>query len=602
MIDDGSENPTASICDEYAAIDKRFKAIHIQNGGVSNARNKGLDLCIGEWICFVDSDDYLLPDHLSSLSGSISEKIDVVFGGYKHEEASDTICHQYSNQCYLGNKGVSTFFRETDVAWHMIPWDRIYRASIVKKHNIRFNSHLLISEDRLFCYDFLLHTKGIATTSSVTYMQDISNDNSLSKRKVPINMQIERYKLLSTAMKKIISRFGMTKADAVHLLSYNENLLVQIQKTTGQRFSILKLMPSDPFRVIKLLIKRNLIPNKTVRQSNMELLRIISMLCIIVYHLLLFGLEPASGNTLYKALQIPFHIGVPIFVMISGYFGIRFSFKGLFRLMGMAYVYALLVELAGIVFLDYPINTIKNGIFVIGYNRHWFLTTYLWLYLLSPVINLFLKNITVYRRIYWFVVLALANFYAGHIMQHEPSLIDGKNIMNFMLLYLLGNTIHTYQNKIDKVRIWVFPSVFIMIAVFTTYVGLTTNDYYFPLIGNVWHRFFEYNSLGMYINASLVFMLFTRMKFSQVLINYFSGSVFAMYLLSVSFIWDFVRDTAVKWEWSLSNQYLSILMCIGVAMSFMIFCVIVDKMLTPVWNRLLVLGRKLDDKYQIFSK
>ena len=68
------------------------------------------------------------------------------------------------------------------------------------------------------------------------------------------------------------------------------------------------------------------------RQSNMELLRIFSMLCIVVYHIFLFGLDAHHPEEpLYKSLQIPFHVGVPIFVMISGYFGIRFSLRGLFR-------------------------------------------------------------------------------------------------------------------------------------------------------------------------------------------------------------------------------------------------------------------------------
>ena len=65
------------------------------------------------------------------------------------------------------------------------------------------------------------------------------------------------------------------------------------------------------------------------RQSNIELLRCFAMLCIIVYHLCLFALGGVPTSTkLYQALQIPLHIGVPLFVLISGYFGIRFSLKG----------------------------------------------------------------------------------------------------------------------------------------------------------------------------------------------------------------------------------------------------------------------------------
>ena len=80
--------------------------------------------------------------------------------------------------------------------------------------------------------------------------------------------------------------------------------------------------------------------SSNTRQSNIELLRCFAMLCIIVYHLCLFALGGMStGTRLYQALQIPLHIGVPLFVLISGYFGIRFSLRGLMRLCSKGYVY-----------------------------------------------------------------------------------------------------------------------------------------------------------------------------------------------------------------------------------------------------------------------
>ena len=62
LIDDGSTDASGYICDEYAKKDSRVKVFHKENGGASNARNTGLDHCTGEWISFVDADDYLLPE------------------------------------------------------------------------------------------------------------------------------------------------------------------------------------------------------------------------------------------------------------------------------------------------------------------------------------------------------------------------------------------------------------------------------------------------------------------------------------------------------------------------------------------------------------
>ncbi len=67
LINDGSNDNSGAICDEYAAKDARIRVFHKENGGVSSARNLGLDNAKGEWITFVDSDDYVKPDYLSNL-------------------------------------------------------------------------------------------------------------------------------------------------------------------------------------------------------------------------------------------------------------------------------------------------------------------------------------------------------------------------------------------------------------------------------------------------------------------------------------------------------------------------------------------------------
>ena len=66
LIDDGSKDSSDTICDEYAAQDTRVKVFHKENGGVSSARNVGLDNARGEWITFVDSDDYIEENYLQT--------------------------------------------------------------------------------------------------------------------------------------------------------------------------------------------------------------------------------------------------------------------------------------------------------------------------------------------------------------------------------------------------------------------------------------------------------------------------------------------------------------------------------------------------------
>lgn len=70
LVDDGSKDSSAKICDDYALTDKRIRVFHKENGGVSSARNMGLDMATGYYVAFVDADDYLFPKAYESLIGN----------------------------------------------------------------------------------------------------------------------------------------------------------------------------------------------------------------------------------------------------------------------------------------------------------------------------------------------------------------------------------------------------------------------------------------------------------------------------------------------------------------------------------------------------
>ena len=75
LIDDGSRDQSPAICDEYAAADHRVQVFHKPNGGVSSARNLGLDHARGQWITFIDSDDFISPNYLSAVNRSDADML-----------------------------------------------------------------------------------------------------------------------------------------------------------------------------------------------------------------------------------------------------------------------------------------------------------------------------------------------------------------------------------------------------------------------------------------------------------------------------------------------------------------------------------------------
>ncbi len=78
LVNDGSTDGSGDICDTYATRDSRIRVFHKENGGVSSARNLGLKEAKGEWVCFVDSDDELLPDGLQTMVDAVSSDVDLV--------------------------------------------------------------------------------------------------------------------------------------------------------------------------------------------------------------------------------------------------------------------------------------------------------------------------------------------------------------------------------------------------------------------------------------------------------------------------------------------------------------------------------------------
>lgn len=154
LVDDGSTDASPQICNGFARADSRVKVIHQPNSGVSAARNAGLDAATGEYILFLDSDDYLLPEAVAkaleaqeSAPGSwviwryeMSEN-DRDFWGAELDEAgislleADALAHLY-NRCFIS-----------------MPWNKLYRADLAKA--LRFDIRYTLGEDLLFCLDYL---------------------------------------------------------------------------------------------------------------------------------------------------------------------------------------------------------------------------------------------------------------------------------------------------------------------------------------------------------------------------------------------------------------------------------------------------------------
>lgn len=192
LVDDGSPDRSGVICDEYAKKDNRIKVIHTPNYGVSHARNTGIDNANGEYLLFVDSDDWVEKTHIETLLPVADE--DLVYGGTKlfrnavlfdermpkkYVAVRDEWINNYSD--FLG-RGLNIFFIHP-----------CYRFSLIKENKIRFVTGLHCGEDGMFNIMFLKYCKKVRYSCTSTYCYEDGDDtsNSLSHRFRPQYIQSE---------------------------------------------------------------------------------------------------------------------------------------------------------------------------------------------------------------------------------------------------------------------------------------------------------------------------------------------------------------------------------------------------------------------------
>jgi glycosyltransferase involved in cell wall biosynthesis len=135
IINDGSEDDSLSICRKYEQQDRRIKVFSKPNGGVSSARNVGLAHASGQWICFIDSDDYVEKNHLEKLTADIGDSIDFIMHG-KHGLPKYSHSNYHFKIVDTDNK--RELFEEVKISPNGQVYSKLFLHAIIKKYNIRF--------------------------------------------------------------------------------------------------------------------------------------------------------------------------------------------------------------------------------------------------------------------------------------------------------------------------------------------------------------------------------------------------------------------------------------------------------------------------------
>lgn len=200
LVNDGSTDGSGTICDKWALKDKRIRVIHQENRGVSEARNRGIEEAKGKFIVFVDSDDTIGEDHLYSLVKA--PMVDIVVSGIRQETPDGlTINFKPSeNKTFkLSPEYVESFVDLNDKFLFYGPCAKLYKASIVKSHNIKFPLNCHYGEDLLFNLHYLNFVKSISQVDNISYYYRRRIDTLSTKaRPNQFSQDYEQWKLLQS--------------------------------------------------------------------------------------------------------------------------------------------------------------------------------------------------------------------------------------------------------------------------------------------------------------------------------------------------------------------------------------------------------------------
>lgn len=200
LIDDGATDRSGAICDEYCLHDNRFRVIHKRNEGIAAARNEGLSMAKGDFIFFMDSDDYIHPQTLEILASSLLENkeadFSMVYGKktYQHDDIVEDSFKDYSKfviSCGQEDMIRGLFGTSDQEIQYQVIWNKLFRRSLLK--DIQFKD--IVAEDVEFIMRVYLRTKKVVLFPFELYYY-YQHPNSITHQDTNTSNQIVRERFI----------------------------------------------------------------------------------------------------------------------------------------------------------------------------------------------------------------------------------------------------------------------------------------------------------------------------------------------------------------------------------------------------------------------
>lgn len=319
------------------------------------------------------------------------------------------------------------------------------------------------------------------------------------------------------------------------------------------------------------------------RQSNFELLRLVCMLMVMVGHASGYVEEKDLVGTIGVSKLLVNQlclVSVDVFVMISGWFGIRASAKGAFKLLFQVWFLALLIFLL-FIGLGLPVS-FRNDLlpYLLFGSGYWFVVSYLILYALSPVLNAFIQQATKKEYIGVLFAFFLAEFLFGFLL-NIGHFDFGFSPLSFIGLYLLSSYIRLYPAKVFSFS----KSTDLLIYLSVTLVSALLFWFGYKWFGMGFHL--NHNDSPLAIVAAIYFLLFfSKLRFQNRFINWLAASAFAIYLIHENSLVSPLFHGVFQHMYNAVPLAAYYLLMIIILIVVELACILIDKLRLWVWKRI----------------
>ena len=304
---------------------------------------------------------------------------------------------------------------------------------------------------------------------------------------------------------------------------------------------------------------------ENIRESNFELLRIISMFFIVLFHFIV----PSGGNLInstsgyiqmfFQFISILMIVHVNSFLLLTGYFqhDKKFKLKKVFDLVLMAWMYKVVIGLAFYFFSSNTYNSMELVTILspLEFNNLWFLRLYLESYILSPYINIVIDKLNQKDHRKLIIILTILFSIIPTITNQRTFANNGFTIKHFVLMYIIGAYLSKYplkenihfKNYSNRKTRWILIAIYMFMGIFNFLLYrfalnslINSNSSIISEIGNlIVNATFYYEYPTILIQSLAFFLIFGTFKFKSKVVNAISGSVFAAYIITEMI---YVRD------------------------------------------------------------